>query len=993
MDKRQELLIRQLLENPEGLNRNQELLLRKALDGRIDADKAFGEIYMRNLKSPKSFEEKILEARGKSLAEENRFDRKSGIKDAKLRSSLGAAETKEEEDSILYKFGLTQSDFIRDRRGNLALTPDGATKFGVKTDRNIVIDEEGFSRYDLADLAAIAPEFSGAVAGAVAGQALIPIPILGAMIGAGLGGAGGSLLEEGIEGLAGVSKQTAGEIARDAAIEGVISAAGEGVVAGVARGFNFLKAGQKSKADDDTIRAVGMGREEFGITADPGRSGFNPLLSRLFATGEKIFGGSPRTYKNNIAIQNVLKEFRGQGGDIDPNRLGEALFNARSTGQKMLSDDVIDAQKKVLKQFQYVADDLGRASKADAKAINVDLYDAWKGAYKDFETLSTAQFSSIDDAIKSAAGDANIVPVKDIKDFAKSNTKRFQGSVLTDSTGTTVTALSSLSALGRGNKASFAQLYNARKSLNDFIAMNPKDTTLQRYGNDLLKMLDNKLEYTNIEDAVANAGKSVDSAGEALLLEAAESIPKAREFYREGMTRWGEVSNIANLNAIRKDLRNLGRANPAGMMERLVKNNNPDLLERARDMLGDGWNDIRGRVAGEWIRKNIGNSINDLDPNDFRATSFRTKVDNLGATGEELFGSGQYNQLKKLARQMQATNLKTTDEAVLSRITALADADEPTIGLLKSLQKTQKQAYEFEKDRVLSKLDSGDLDEVAAANLITSPSTSPTTIRKLSKYFANPEVDRKFRSVYMENLIGDFGEKFVSEPGKMTEFGTRLIKESDSGRLKELFGEEMAGRMRRFGETLSFNAKTADGGGLVAAHVAMSPLQNLDKLAKFGLFTRMMSTDLFYKNLDQQYRALTGKATIRDKANTFGRLFADSISKAIAQTGAQAVDESASDVRRTAESLIESTLEENRPEATLTPKASPTPPRTPTPMRTPVPTVQPTLNTAPQPTQPQDILGQIRQRAVEKRNIRQRAKENPAIASTLLGGLGSAGLL
>ena len=49
------------------------------------------------------------------------------------------------------------------------------------------------------------------------------------MIGAELGGAGGSLLEEGIEGLAGVSKQTAGEIARDAAIEGGISALGEGV--------------------------------------------------------------------------------------------------------------------------------------------------------------------------------------------------------------------------------------------------------------------------------------------------------------------------------------------------------------------------------------------------------------------------------------------------------------------------------------------------------------------------------------------------------------------------------------------------------------------------------------------------------------------------------------------------------------------------------------------------------------------------------------------
>ena len=56
MDKQQELLIRQLLAQPENLDRNQELLLRQALDGRIDSDKAFGEIYMRNLKSPKSFE-------------------------------------------------------------------------------------------------------------------------------------------------------------------------------------------------------------------------------------------------------------------------------------------------------------------------------------------------------------------------------------------------------------------------------------------------------------------------------------------------------------------------------------------------------------------------------------------------------------------------------------------------------------------------------------------------------------------------------------------------------------------------------------------------------------------------------------------------------------------------------------------------------------------------------------------------------------------------
>tara|TARA_Y100001972_G_scaffold55479_1_gene68330 strand:+ start:1523 stop:4480 length:2958 start_codon:yes stop_codon:yes gene_type:complete len=985
MDKRQELIIRRMLQQG-GLSKNQELTLRRAIAGEIDPSDAIDSANIQFLKPRKSFDELVAEKRKISPEEEIEFDRKTGIKDTKLRSALGAAENKEEEESILYKFGLTKSDFVRDKRGNLALTPDGATKFGVKTDRNIVIDEEGFSRYDLADLTAIAPEFSGAVAGAIAGQTLIPIPILGAMIGAGLGGAGGSLLEEGIEGLAGVSKQTAGEIAKDAAIEGGISALGEGVVSILGQGFNILRRGQKSGADDDTIRAVGMGREEFGITADPGRSGFNPILSRAFATGEKIFGGSPRTFKNNQAIQKVLTEFRDAAGEIDPNGLGAALFTAREGGKKFVNDSVVDAQKKVLSQFKSVADDLGRASKDGIENVNEDLYNAWKNAYKDFESLAGAQFSSIDEAVKSAAGDANIIPIKDIKTFAKTNQDRFRGSVLTDSTGTTVTALSSLNSLGRGNKASFAQLYNARKSLNDFIAMNPKDTTLQRYGGDLLKLIDNKLEYSNIEDIVANAGKTLDDAGRESILNAAEAIPKARQFYREGMTRWGEVSKTSNLNSIRRELRDLGRANPAGMMNRLVKNNDSETLKRAKNMLGKEWEPLRSRIAGEWIRDNIGRSINEINPNNFSATTFLTKVDNLGAAGDELFGEATYKSLKNLARQMQATNLKDTSEGVLSRINALIDADEPTIGLLKDLQKAQKEAYEFEKDRVLRKLDSGDLDEVAAANLITSPSTSPTTIRKLYKFFGDPAAHEKLRGVYMENLVGDFGEKFVSEPGKMTEFGTRLIREADSGRLKELFGEEMAGRMKRFGETLTFNAKTADGGGLVAAHVAMSPLQNLDKLAKFGLITRMFSTDLFYKNIDEQYRALTGRASIRDKANIFGRLLADAISKSVAQAGAQTFEESVSSAKETAENLIQSTIDEN-----------PQKPKAPVPMKTPVPTVLPALNVSPTPiptpNQPQDILSQIRQRAVEKRNIRQRARENPAVAATLLGGLGSASLL
>ena len=75
------------------------------------------------------------------------FDVETGIKSNALRSALGVAETKEEEDAILRKFDLEDSDFLRDKRGRLALTPTGAAKLDNKQ-KNILIDEEGFSRYD-----------------------------------------------------------------------------------------------------------------------------------------------------------------------------------------------------------------------------------------------------------------------------------------------------------------------------------------------------------------------------------------------------------------------------------------------------------------------------------------------------------------------------------------------------------------------------------------------------------------------------------------------------------------------------------------------------------------------------------------------------------------------------------------------------------------------------------------------------------------------------
>ena len=157
-----------------------------------------------------------------SSRQEQLFDTSSGIKDAKLRALLSTAETAGEEEAQLQKFyGLGEGDYTRDNRGRIAITKQGGTKLGMNLEKDTLVDEEGFSRYDFADMAGVVPDIAGGVGGTIGGAALgtALLPgigtFIGGVLGAGFGTAGAGAVEEGVEALAGVSRQTAGEIATD----------------------------------------------------------------------------------------------------------------------------------------------------------------------------------------------------------------------------------------------------------------------------------------------------------------------------------------------------------------------------------------------------------------------------------------------------------------------------------------------------------------------------------------------------------------------------------------------------------------------------------------------------------------------------------------------------------------------------------------------------------------------------------------------------------
>lgn len=904
------------------------------------------------------------------------FNTERGVRNTPLRASLSLAETPEEEELALARAGLLQDDYTRDYRGRLALTPSGAEKFGIQSDKNILIDESGFSKYDIADLAGLAPEVVSAIAGTIAGQAAIPVPILGGVIGAALGGASGSLLEEGIEAGMGTSKQDAEEIAKDALIEGAIAGAGEGVFASIFKAFGIGARGLgPSKLTPEQAVAIKESMDE-GIMPAPGLVGAPALIGRAVATEEQIFKGSARTRANNDAINAKLDQWRQYSQNADPEEVGSILMRAVKEGDKQLLRAEQDAGKAILRGMQSMADDLGRASELDVQ-LAPDLLKSFKDAYDLWSNQAAQKFAKINQTLDSAIGNNKFIPTGDIAKKAGKVRERYLATQPGTTGGELDNMLSNIQRLG--DKSSFGTLYEARKSLNDLL-LNPRSTrsvNIQKYGEEMRNIIDGRLDMLRSAPAVRSlldnaratqTASRINNSEIEALKNAASDLPEARRFYEEGMRLFNDVGGKASVASLRRAAIRGEDVDPTSMVGQFVKNNNPKPLLAAQKVLEryapGTYAPLKERIASEWIRQNLAKSIDDLDPSKFKPIEFKKAVDKLGSTADELFGANA-DQVRNLANQISSLSLKNVDQSVLDRAMQAGVTDNG-IDLLRNLNMIQKEAHEFQTQQTLRALRDGNIDPISAANLIVQPGTKPTVISKLVKYFDNePEAMAKIQGHYMDNIIGDFGESFLVEPKQFKIFGERLKKEYDSGKLTQIFGEEMAKDMAKFGRVLSFNARTVEGGGLIAANIAASPIQNMGKLIRYSLIGRVFSSPLFYKNLSKKIDAMTAESGSRTAA--LGNYIAQSLSAAIAQTGAQSLESGVEEATDQATAAMNSMMEERRPARQKREISE-------------IPTI----------SQPQQVaMPQTEQMS----NLRQRAANDPALASTLLGGLGNASLL
>ena len=915
------------------------------------------------------------------------FDVETGIKNNALRAALGVAETKEEEEAILRKFDLSDDDFTRDNRGRLALTPTGALKFGQETDKNILIDEEGFSRYDFSDLSGIAPELITGIGGAIAGQIAIPIPILGA-IGAGVGAATGQGIEEGVEALAGVSKQSGEEIAKDLGREFAYGFLGEGILGSAFAGFRALRrgvtpgkgltskeattAGQSISEPIDEAGNIIKPKDFAKLTADEqiaatsrvvtkpdgtvvrGGFGVRPTLSaikapslvaRIQAIGEKIFKTSDRLKNNNDQIKTLLDAYKQKYGVTDD------VIDA-DVGQ-ILKDGMVENNTKLLNVeetltnnvVKHLEDSVNAFKQAGVRNSNVedDLFEIIRDASINFDEMISGKFRAVDKILRNSSlgGDAVITTSRFKDDIAR--LKKDYAPAIAAGTddgkaiSQVISAFESVGGARFSKPASFNQLYNLRKAVSDIRMKLPANAKTVRGelvtkdGNGLLDKIDGVFKEIGDENSTLfreMVERSSNSPSEMRkFINAGKTIKKAQTKFFLGKKILEDLNaskTIKNLEKYKRQPGDIVDEIPQNIdiYENIVKNNNPEFIQQARKFIteyGGG-----AQLADEFVARAANHTLetaleksgisNFSNVKNFNSEKFAQSIKNLGRTAKELFGA-ETDQILKLADEIGAVKITGLESNQVLRqfrnIRGDTTSNASLVRKLEALANTQKRLAANQKNVVLRKLadDTGDLDPVEAARFLVQKTTKNSQIKPIIEYFEKQgqngeQAINKIRSYYINSIIDDFGESIMTDGKSLNAFADRLLAASKDNKLVTVFGKQVGNNMKNFGRILKFNARTAEGGDLVAANIAASPFQNVGKLIKFSILGNRLLSNGYYDDILKQYNGVVRNVDLstRERAKLTGSIIGKALSIGTGQTIQTAVDEAESQ----AQSFLES---------------------------------------------------------------------------------------
>ena len=873
---------------------------------------------------------------------QSNFDTESGIQDFGLRSALSVAENDAEQEKILAAQGFTRSDYIRDNRGRLALTPTGAEKVGVQTDKNVLIDEEGFSRNDLSDLVGILPELGGGVAGAIKGATIGTgiAPgfgtLLGGAVGAFVGGGGGSLVEEAIEGIAGVSDQTAGDIAQDAAIEGGIAAAGELLFGIPLLAYRAIAPSGKKfiqEASKEDLRITAKGIEE-GLEPTIAQIKGRPIAAKFQQLQESVLGGSPRTQKIAEAMDKKigeLNQFISQAATEGSQKsAGDLFIEFEKKFGKELAQKQTQAYGSIMSALKQSADNLAGGLERN-QLIDDNVFNFVQQSAKNFEDTMSQQWATINEVIETSIGDARIIPTTLVKEVADVAEKKFAqagtGRLATEEGRVGLSLVEELRALG--DKASFTDAYQLRRKLWDLRnapkteaevlqkSIIDRSKNLSDVWKDAIRKVDNLLLRSNIDSLTKDITEQLGSDAFGKIQVASKLLPTARQQFREGTQLYDDISSTLGSKELVEQMRsgsfNIARPGAlTGLTQKVIGNGGtPTGLNRLKKALDDTqYNQIKTQMGKDWLQGALNKTgFDSINPTNFKPNEFIKSLDDLGDTGVELYGRAEYNRLKQVAKGFEDLKLTNLDEEVITNAVAQG-LDQGVANAMRGALDTLQETSRLRSNSVFAKIRNNNLDPEEALDLVMSPGATRGDLKAVMNFYkAKPAELKTIRGSYVENMLDNVGA--VTNADGMKQLAKNIARADKSNKLDIIFPNTgdtagVATNIRDFGKILTRISNNIPKGDVVAAGILANVFNNVGRIAKMFVLGQLFTGKKAMKEIVEASKKLEGTANPTAEQQ---RVFLTAVSNAFrpGQAITQSVEESVNDTSNQVRAVAENT--------------------------------------------------------------------------------------
>jgi len=701
-----------------------------------------------SLQSGKSLQEMSNERQGRDL---NNFDYKSGA-DGRLRSLMSFGETEEDREAILKRI-VGEDGYVRDNGGRLALTPTGQKIRGMEpTDKNIIIEDEGFSMRDFSDLAGILPETVGSIAGAVIGGG--PSLGFGAIAGAGIGGATGQAIEEALEQFLGVQTQGLGDVAKDVAIEGVIGAGGEVLGAAVIGAGRKIVGGGRNLAGRVTgagsaeeLAENRLARMESMVERDYVPSMEAMGAPRFLGFGQKVLeniGKVENRIQNNVRVALSEKDQFLQGlKGTEVEELGEMASTLTPRKFDELTKIRNSSQKKILKAVDDGIDALTKSVDLGID-LNASTLKAITDAFAKFGNDTVDQFDEVDIILSKIKSKQKVLDPETGKRVPISGDKIPLFNVsglrsplddymremrnLADPAATEIDKfLKTTNAEG----ATFRDLSNLRKSINDSLYFGGNVST-KAFGvlESLRGTIDDMMDTRLIENMIdPNALRGTADLQNLKLAAKKRKIAMAN--YREGIQRFEKLAQLRLIRSVR-DLQRLDGYEPKAISDRFVDNvikgDSPETLEAVLKA-ADNPQELKDAFARSFLKDALQKGqIDELNPDKFNGRTFANRIRSLGTTGPKLFGK-DWKKINELANEISITSAKeniTKNE--VDKILDLNGTSPIALGM-KDLLDAQVNLNNANKRTILKKLKDNEYETFdAIAQALTQPNLSQNEV-------------------------------------------------------------------------------------------------------------------------------------------------------------------------------------------------------------------------------------------------------------------------